>query len=104
MPDQTQRFTWEQFAADVAEIAEVDRSCITPTTRLIGDLDLESLGFVELATLVLVDYQVDTLPNALQGDGLGRLTVGELFAYVRESDPPRWKVRSERDEPGLASM
>lgn len=46
----------ERFAGEVAGILECDRARVTAESRLVADLDFDSLAFVELGVLLMDRY------------------------------------------------
>ena len=46
----------ERFAGEVAELLEVDPAGVTGESRLVADLDFDSLAFVELGVLLMERY------------------------------------------------
>lgn len=83
---------WEQFAAAIAEAAQVPVEKITPTSRLLEDLGLDSLALSELIVLLIVELEMTKLESELASREWDRVTVGELFEEYQQGErPPRGK-------------
>lgn len=75
----------ERFAIEVAEIAEVDSEGVAGDSRLVADLDFDSLAFVELAVLLMDRYDSRNFMGAIAGEiDAGALTVESVYEnYAR---------------------
>lgn len=71
--------SWEDFAAVVAAIAEIDAAAIQRDSRLIGDLGLDSLALVELVVTLVERYEMVRLVDELEQRDWTTTTVGQLF-------------------------
>jgi acyl carrier protein len=70
----------ERFLAEIAEIAGLDAAGVTPESRLVGDLDLDSLAFAELAVLMMERYGSENFLQAIAEDvEVDTLTVRSVF-------------------------
>ncbi|MFE9258187.1 acyl carrier protein [Streptomyces sp. NPDC006879] len=71
---------YSSIAALVAEVSEAEPASVTPKASLREDLGLDSLGIVELVTIIRERFDV-TIPEN-QADGV--LTVQDLFDRVND--------------------
>src|SRR5260370_30114299 len=71
--------SWERFAAEVAKIAEVPPAEVTPDTRIIEDLAFDSLSLAELVVILIGDYDMADLSQALGDRKWKDVAVGQLF-------------------------
>ena len=86
------KLRWEQFASAIAEAGEVSVETITPESRLLEDLGLDSLALSEVVVLLMVDFGMSALEKELASREWERVTVGELFdEYQRDERPARGK-------------
>ena len=79
--------SWEDFAAKVSEITEADVTRVSSDARLVEDLDLDSLGLIELVVALVNDYGL-TMPGGLDAQRWEGLTAGQLFEAVRQGSLP----------------
>jgi acyl carrier protein len=84
---------WEPFATIVADAADVDLDRVSSSTRLIEDLNLDSLALFEVVASLLLDYGLEELPDDLQRGDWSGVTAGELYEQVRNLPPPGWSMR-----------
>jgi acyl carrier protein len=77
---------WMKFAVLLADAAERPVETIAPTSRLVADLDLDSLGLAQLVVDLLVDFSTPTLANGLAQRHWNEITAGELFTELVEAD------------------
>jgi acyl carrier protein len=76
--------TWQEFSDGVAGAARVPQARITPGTRLIEDLDLDSLALTEVIVVLISDFGFEQLDDELGDRVWEGVTVGDLFdEYVR---------------------
>lgn len=75
----------EGFAAEVAEIVQADPARVRGESRLVADLDFDSLAFVELAVLLMDRYDSRNFMGAVSGDvDVAALTVESVYEnYAR---------------------
>lgn len=73
---------WQAFVAKVAEIAGVEPSEVTAETRLIDDLDLDSLALTELLVEVISDHYLDDIAAELHERRWEGTTVAGLFEDI----------------------
>lgn len=76
--------SWTEFAGEIAEVAGTDASAVRPSTRLVRDLDADSLSLAEIAMLV-VDGTKASFAD-LERLAWDRITAQDLYEfYVRGS-------------------
>jgi acyl carrier protein len=75
----------EGFAAEVAEIVQAESSAVSRDSRLVADLDFDSLAFVELAILLMDRYDSRNFMAAVSGEiDIDALTVESVYEnYAR---------------------
>lgn len=73
--------SWAALTDGVAAIAQVPADALAPETRIVGDLNLDSLALTELAVLLVVEFGVDDAVLADDRDW-SAVTLGELHAHV----------------------
>jgi acyl carrier protein len=71
--------TWTEFAAEVAEIAQVPAAEVGPETRVLEDLALDSLALAELGVVLIDKYDLWTLSSELETRSWENLTVRALY-------------------------
>jgi len=78
----------ERFVEEVAEIAAAEPASVTPESRLVDDLDFDSLAFAELAVLMMERHRSGNFLAAVSEEvDVRALTVRSVFEnYAR---PPR---------------
>lgn len=82
-PNTDSRMTWEGFAEVVAECAGVAPGEVRRETRLVEDLNLDSLELAEILVELFVDHGLEGLPEDLQESTWNEVTAGELYeAYL----------------------
>jgi acyl carrier protein len=70
----------ERFGAEVAEILEVDPAEVSAESRLVADLDFDSLAFVELGILLMERYGSQNFMAAVADElDVEALTVKSVF-------------------------
>ena len=84
---------WEEFRARLAELAGVPVGDVTPGSRLVEDLGLDSLGVTEVAVLLLVDYELEGLSDELQRSGWEGVTAGDVYEECRGGRRGGWEVK-----------
>jgi len=68
------------FSAEVAEILGLDATAVSPDSRLVADLDFDSLAFAELAVLLMERYGSENFLGAISEDlEVRALTVRSVF-------------------------
>ena len=72
---------WDRFAGEVAAIADTPVERLRPETRLVEDLDFDSIQLAEVAVLLIADYGAEG--GGVGGRSWNGTTVGELFEEVR---------------------
>ncbi|MBC9712954.1 acyl carrier protein [Streptomyces sp. TRM66268-LWL] len=85
-------FLTEQIRALCAEVLTVDVERITPGTRLIGDLEADSLDFAELADRLATQYGIAGIEDTLRAAE----TVGDVVELVRGA-PQLPDIPAQRD-------
>jgi acyl carrier protein len=75
----------DRFATEVAEILDVDPAGVSAESRLVDDLDFDSLAFVELSILLMERYSSRNFLTAISDDtDIKELTVRSVFEnYAR---------------------
>jgi acyl carrier protein len=58
----------EGFAAELAAIVQADPAAVRGESRLVADLDFDSLAFVELAVLLMDRYDSRNFMAAVSGE------------------------------------
>lgn len=71
--------SFDSFVAEVAEIAGCEAEAISKDSLLVGDLDFDSLGFAELAVLLVDRYGGVAFASALGQIEWELLSVGAVF-------------------------
>ena len=71
--------SFDSFAAEVAEIAGCSVEAVSKDSLLVGDLGFDSLGFAELAVLLVDRYGGVAFASALGQIEWESLTVGAVF-------------------------
>jgi acyl carrier protein len=83
---------WEAFARAVADVARVPAAQVGPETRLLEDLNLDSLALAELIVLLTVDLGMSKLEAELGTREWERVSLRQLFdEYQRGERPARGK-------------
>jgi acyl carrier protein len=77
--------TWEEFAVAVASSAHVPVDTVERDTRLDHDLDLDSLALAELIVMLIVEFDMETLADDLEGRNWSAMTVGGLYEEYRST-------------------
>jgi acyl carrier protein len=76
-----ERAPLDKFRVEIAEILEIEPDEVSPDSRLVEDLDFDSLAFVELGILLLERYGSQNFMSAIADEIDARtLTVGSVFA------------------------
>jgi acyl carrier protein len=70
---------WGLFVGHLAEVADVAPDAIERETRLVDDLNLDSLGLTEAVVVLLADLEFEELPEPLVSADWSRLTVGDVY-------------------------
>jgi acyl carrier protein len=75
----------EGFAAELAAIVQADPAAVRGESRLVADLDFDSLAFVELAVLLMDRYDSRNFMAAVSGEiDVDALTVESVYEnYAR---------------------
>lgn len=71
--------SFESFAAEVAEIAGCEVGAISKDSLLVGDLGFDSLGFAQLAVLLVDHYGGEAFASALGQIEWESLSAGAVF-------------------------
>lgn len=71
--------SFDLFAAEVAEIAGCEAGAISKDSLLVADLGFDSLGFAELAVLLVDHYGGGAFASALGQIEWELLSVGAVF-------------------------
>lgn len=71
--------SFDSFVAGVAEIAGCEVEAISKDSLLVADLGFDSLGFAELAVLLVDHYGGEAFASALGQIEWESLTVGAVF-------------------------
>jgi acyl carrier protein len=71
--------TWEEFATEVAEIAQVAAAEVGPDTKVLEDLALDSLALAELGVVLVDKYDLGTLSSDLEARSWDNVTVRALY-------------------------
>jgi acyl carrier protein len=79
---------WDEFATCFAAVARVDPAELSASTRLIDDLNLDSLALFELIVGLVVAAGMASLEEDLDRRDWRRTSVGDLFEEWR-SPPAR---------------
>jgi acyl carrier protein len=79
--------TWEAFAGEVAQAVFVPVESVRRETRLIEDLDADSLAVVELVIAMVDDYDL-TVPDGIDPARWKGITAGQLFDSVVQGSLP----------------
>jgi hypothetical protein len=74
---------WDLFVGHLAEVAGVAPAAIGRGTRLVDDLNLDSLGLTEAVVILLADLELEELPGSLAAADWSALTVGEVYDACR---------------------
>ncbi len=74
---------WDRFAAEIACIAEVAPTDVSPETRIVEDLGYDSLALAELALVLIDDSEMDDVADSLVDKTWTGVTVGELYEQYR---------------------
>jgi acyl carrier protein len=85
---QPQVITWEQFVAEVAEIAQVPLDSVQPDTRVLEDLALDSLALAELGVVLVDKYHTWSPTNNLETRQWGNVTIRALYDEYLSGAPP----------------
>lgn len=75
---------WPAYVEEVARLAGVPAAEVDRQTRLIADLEMDSLAIVELVIKLDHDHGIDTA-GRLRAEGWNQITAGELFDRALES-------------------
>lgn len=92
---------WVGFVSAIADVAGIDADRIRAETRLVEDLGLDSLALTEVVTLLLVDYEVESVPERFQDFGWEGVTAADVFrefAAVKRI-PLQFRVDSRASQP-----
>jgi acyl carrier protein len=88
--------SWEDFAAQVAELVEWPPDKLLPTTRVIEDLGLDSLSLAELVVILVERYDMNGLSQTLEERVWENLTVGALYDEYLTGAPQGTRRSSTR--------
>ena len=88
--------SWEDFAAQVAELVEWPPDKVLRTTRVIEDLCLDSLSLAELVVILVERYDMSGLWQTLEDRVWENLTVGALYDEYLTGSPPGTRRSSTR--------
>jgi acyl carrier protein len=87
---------WEPFVVHLADVAGVAADAIVRETRLVEDLNLDSLGLTEAVVILLADLDLEELPDSLAAADWSALTVGDVYDACRGTPRGR-RVLFERE-------
>ena len=86
--------SWEDFVHSVAAAAGIPVREVSPSTRLIEDLDLDSLALTEVVVMLIVELGMESLSDGLEQRRWDSVTVGGLYdEYISK---PQAELRRER--------
>jgi acyl carrier protein len=71
--------TWDEFRAEVAQVADVSPGEIDDQTRVLEDLGLDSLALTELVVILVDKYDVWSLSKDLENRRWANVTVRQLY-------------------------
>jgi acyl carrier protein len=78
-----------RFAAEVAEIQGLETATVRAESRLVADLDFDSLAFVELGVLLMERYGSRNFMAAIEGEvDVDELTVRSVFENYASAATP----------------
>jgi acyl carrier protein len=78
-PDAADQRRWDELASTISEISRRPKELIRPETRLVEDLNLDSLAVLEIVVGMLVDFGVEELPRSLEETDWRGVTLGDLY-------------------------
>ena len=79
--------SWEGFVKEVAAIAEMPETEISPTTRVLEDLALDSLALAELGVVLVDKYDIHSLSRELEARSWDNVTVRQLYEEYLTGSP-----------------
>ena len=79
--------TFDAFAAEVAAVAEIPSETIGEETRLIGDLNLDSLALTELVVMLIEKFDMSELGSGLDDRAWSKVTVRNLYDEFLTGQP-----------------
>jgi acyl carrier protein len=79
--------SWEVFVTSLGETLEVPPESILPESRVIEDLDADSVALLELVVAMMNEYSL-AMPNGINPSQWEGLTAGQLFDSVRQGSLP----------------
>ena len=81
--------SWEQFAGEVADLADRPVEEIDETSRLVEDLGLDSVALAELVVILIERYDMYSLSKTLEERSWEQVTVRSLYDEYLTGVPPR---------------
>jgi acyl carrier protein len=94
MPDVDQdAAAWARLARVIADAADAAPADVSVSTRLVEDLNLDSLALLEVVVSLLVDFDVAELPAEFEKASWQGVTAGRVYDEVRTRRPPDWSLR-----------
>jgi acyl carrier protein len=81
--------SWEEFAAEAARLAERPADIIDETTRLVEDLEMDSLSLAELVVILIEKYDMYSLSKTLEERSWDNVTVRAMYDEYLTGLPPR---------------
>lgn len=81
--------SWPDFAAQLAEVAEFPVADITPRSRLVEDLNLDSIALLEVLVFVVETYEPPSISQELESRRWEGVTVGALYQECVGRGPPQ---------------
>ena len=80
--------SWEQFAAEVAGLADCQADAVDGDTRLIEDLGLDSLSLTELVVILIERHDMYSLSKTLEERSWEHVTARALYDEYLTGVPP----------------
>jgi acyl carrier protein len=80
--------SFDDFAAAIAEVAHVPAANIAQGTRLLEDLDIDSLALTEVIVMLMVDFGMSSLSDGLERRDWRGITAGDLYEEYRKGEAP----------------
>lgn len=84
---------WREFAATIALAGDLDVCQVSASSKLVEDLNLDSLALFEVVVALLVDYELRELPQTLRDGDWSGVTVGIMFDLIYDRESPGWQLR-----------
>lgn len=87
-PDGAHRSEWGRFAGRVASVGELEPERVTEASRIVEDLGFDSLALLELAVVLIDEYEMERLSERLAERNWENTSVGELFSESQAEASP----------------